>query len=313
MAVYDWPDWAVDTENNGSDNTPNKVEPTPTKKAKGWGFPEKPPRGEFNWWQNLVGLWVRQLASPVYTLQATTYIAVSGDRIIPDNSGAACTINLPLSPVLGDTVYLRTGFGTPYSTFNLTIGRSGETIGGVGSDLVVSTDSDDIKAYFTGTTWHVTSGAGGGSVVDATETVKGIVELATPTEVIAGVDTSRATTSEGVNGAILVREGLTTNGAATGVVVLDAMGGTKTTFHLTMSGNITDLSISNIEQSNDTAHGFTIVVTSDGSSTITYGSQFTFSGGAPTLSTTVGKRDVIVGFTIDKGVEIFSELGMSEI
>jgi len=56
-----FPRWASDTENNGTLNSPNKVEPTELKKDKGWAFPEKPPRGEFNWWMNNVSEWVTYL------------------------------------------------------------------------------------------------------------------------------------------------------------------------------------------------------------------------------------------------------------
>ena len=58
---FNKPYWATETVNNGSKNTPNKVEPTELKKQLGWNFPEKPPRSEFNWWQNLVGQWIDHL------------------------------------------------------------------------------------------------------------------------------------------------------------------------------------------------------------------------------------------------------------
>lgn len=36
-----------------------KTEPSSVKKALGWFYREKPPEGYFNWWQNLVYLWIQ--------------------------------------------------------------------------------------------------------------------------------------------------------------------------------------------------------------------------------------------------------------
>ena len=150
-----YPDWATDTENNGTNNSPNKSEPTASKLAKGWGFPEKPPRGEFNWWMNKVGEWIRHILSPTYTSRADTYTAVAGDKITPDNSAAALTINLPATPSEGDTVYFRQALDQPYSTYNLTVGRNGETIMGLSEDMTVSSDGAEIEVAFNGSTWVV--------------------------------------------------------------------------------------------------------------------------------------------------------------
>ena len=155
MAQFKFPDWATDTENNGIDSTPNKVEPTTLKKSKGWGFPEKPPRGEFNYWMNLVGDWIRDLAAPKYISQVDAYVSTNGDRILPDNSAAILTIDLPATPTEGDTVYFRQVRGQPYSTFSLTVGRSGETIMGLAEDMIVTTDEIEFEMYYTGTEWEV--------------------------------------------------------------------------------------------------------------------------------------------------------------
>jgi len=149
----EFPDWATDTLNNGSNNTPNKVEPSVPKKANGWNFPEKPPRGEFNWWMNRVGLWVRYFANPTYTLTATATTLTAGDKVIPDNSAATVTLLLPATPSTGDTVYFRQGLGTLYSTFNLIVDRNGSTIQGVSSDLTVTEDDIEFELSFDGTTW----------------------------------------------------------------------------------------------------------------------------------------------------------------
>ena len=51
---------------------------------------------------------------------------------------------------------------------------------------------------FNATTGKIDGSAGGGTVVDATDTVKGIVELATNAEAVAGVSTTLAVTPAGV-------------------------------------------------------------------------------------------------------------------
>jgi hypothetical protein len=58
------------------------------------------------------------------------------------------------------------------------------------SDVVQAGDS----AVWNGTSWDFIQG----NVVDASETVKGVVELATTAEVITGTDTTRAVTAAGV-------------------------------------------------------------------------------------------------------------------
>lgn len=62
-APTDFPDWATDTNYNGGpdDGTPTKEEPTSGEIANGnvRGIPPSPQK--FNWWQGLVGLWVRHL------------------------------------------------------------------------------------------------------------------------------------------------------------------------------------------------------------------------------------------------------------
>jgi len=157
----DKPDWANDTENNGRDATPNKVKPTPTKIAKGWGFPEKPPRGEFNYWMNLVGQWILAFANPIYDPQVTGYLASAGDLILPDNSVAVCTITLPATPITGDTVTLRQVRNQLFSAFALTIGRNGSTIMGLTEDMTIgasgdtSLDNIEFEMYYTGATWTV--------------------------------------------------------------------------------------------------------------------------------------------------------------
>lgn len=51
--------------------------------------------------------------------------------------------------------------------------------------------------------WAINGAASGSTTPDASDTVKGKVELATPAEVITGTDTARAVTPEGVHGKVV--------------------------------------------------------------------------------------------------------------
>lgn len=64
------PDWATDETNN--------VEPPDAKKAAGWVPAEQPPSSWFNWWKNLVGLWVRWLEERADT-NAADIVTVQGN------------------------------------------------------------------------------------------------------------------------------------------------------------------------------------------------------------------------------------------
>lgn len=109
-------------------------------------------------------------------------------------------------------------------------------------------------------------------------------------------------------------EGIGTYTDVSGAVVLDAVNGSKSVFVVTPNGDITSLSVSNIPSTAGEAYGFTLIVVSDGASTITYGAQFTFvADTAPTLSTTAGQRDYIIGITVDNGTNIDAALTLAAI
>jgi hypothetical protein len=69
---------------------------------------------------------------------------VNGDQVLVDTSGsgigAPVTINLPVSPNIGDEVHFIDS-GNNLASNNLTIGRNGSNILGAASDLVVSTNT----------------------------------------------------------------------------------------------------------------------------------------------------------------------------
>lgn len=154
----DFADWATDTVNNGRDSTPNKVQPTPSKVLSGWGFPEKPARGVFNYWMNNVGQWVRHFLNPSYISLSNGQSAVAGDRVIPDNSAGSVQINLPDTQNEGDTVRFRQRSDTLWSTNNLLVNPVNSSIEGDGSVMTVDSplnDNTEFELYHDGSTWRV--------------------------------------------------------------------------------------------------------------------------------------------------------------
>lgn len=85
-----YPDWATDDTNN--------VEPPDAKKAAGWVPSEEPPSSWFNWWENLVGLWVRWLEAVTNTLSGR----------IDDNDADIGTLQTDLDTLEAATAALAT-------------------------------------------------------------------------------------------------------------------------------------------------------------------------------------------------------------
>ena len=79
-----------------------------------------------------------------YVTPGATYTTVNGDQVLVDTSGggigAPVTINLPVSPAIGDEVHFIDS-GNNLASNNLTIGRNSSNILGSASDLTVSTNS----------------------------------------------------------------------------------------------------------------------------------------------------------------------------
>lgn len=66
--------------------------------------------------------------------------ASNGDKILLDASGGGFTVNLPASPVMGDTVSFVDATGD-CGTNNVTVGRNGEKIMGLAEDLTINDDN----------------------------------------------------------------------------------------------------------------------------------------------------------------------------
>ena len=87
-----------------------------------------------------------------WTAKTTTYTSVASDRLIVNTAGSAFTINLPATPVVGDTVKFIDGAGT-FHINNLTIGRNGSNIMGASEDMVVATENAAFTLVFYNTTY----------------------------------------------------------------------------------------------------------------------------------------------------------------
>ena len=79
--------------------------------------------------------------------KAATYTAVTGDNVLVDCSAAVRTINLPASPVIGDTVRICDATGSA-ATNNITVGRNSKPIQGTAADLTIATDRASIGLVF---------------------------------------------------------------------------------------------------------------------------------------------------------------------
>ena len=105
-------------------------------------------------------------------------------------------------------------------------------------------------------------------------------------------------------------ETVATPAIASNVLTLDLS--TANVFNVTHNANITTLTISNPPASGK-AGSFTLILTQDatGGRTITFPAAVKWSGGtAPTLSTTLNKKNILVFFTVDAGTTWFgSQVG----
>ena len=85
-----------------------------------------------------------KLQTKGYITPGATYTTVNGDQVLVDTSGggigAPVTINLPVSPAIGDEVHFIDS-GNNLASNNLTIGRNGSNILGVAADLIISVNT----------------------------------------------------------------------------------------------------------------------------------------------------------------------------
>lgn len=88
---------------------------------------------------------VKALAAGGKPITRTTgQTALIGEVVYPNNSAGAVTINLPSAGLfVGATVVFRPTPGQPYSTYGLTVGRSGNNIMSLAEDLTLNSDGAD--------------------------------------------------------------------------------------------------------------------------------------------------------------------------
>lgn len=89
-----------------------------------------------------------------YVVKNSTYTASDKEGVLADTSGGAFTVTLPITPSTGDQVFIADAAGT-WATFNLTVGRNGETIDGTAEDVTCDVDGASVQFIFNGTTWVV--------------------------------------------------------------------------------------------------------------------------------------------------------------
>ena len=99
-------------------------------------------------------------AIPDMVVKTTTYTAVAGDRLFANTTSGAFTITLPAVPVEGDEIFIADGGVTPSSSGwggnNLTIGRNGNTLGGVAENMTCRTRGGFFRLTYSSGNWKVT-------------------------------------------------------------------------------------------------------------------------------------------------------------
>lgn len=80
------------------------------------------------------------------------YDASANERVFADTSSSAFTVNLPLSPAVGDTIQIIDVAGN-FSINNVTVGRNSEKIQNFEEDLILNLDNAAITFVYSGTTY----------------------------------------------------------------------------------------------------------------------------------------------------------------
>jgi len=95
-------------------------------------------------------------ALPAWSEVATTYQALSGDKLFTDTSGGVFTITLPASASVNDTIHF-VDIGGAWGTNNLTVARNGHLIDGMSEDLVLDADNEKCSIIYRGVSsgWRV--------------------------------------------------------------------------------------------------------------------------------------------------------------
>ena len=101
--------------------------------------------------------YVLQTSGGAWLTKTGTYTAFPGDKIFANTTSGIFTINLPSSPSAGDEVRIL-DLANTFDTNNLTVGRNGSNINGVGNDMTVDVEGAAFSLVYTDATngWKLT-------------------------------------------------------------------------------------------------------------------------------------------------------------
>jgi hypothetical protein len=251
-----------------------------------------------------------------YTSYTGNATVAAGAGVLANTTSGAFTITLPASPATGNQVLIVDSAGT-FGTNNLTVGRNGSTISGIADDLALDISGITVTLVYNGSTWVVYTQIGASTGVAVTlngvqtltnktltapiiSTISnsGTLTLPTSTDTLVG----RATTDT------LTNKTLTTpalnNPTVTDYVESVVAIGTVTT---ASTISLTSGTVQTATLTASTACTFTMPTATAGKSFVlllkqaasTGNGTATFTGvkwgtaGAPTITATAGKMDIL--------------------
>lgn len=127
--------------------------------------------------------------------KTSAYTAVAGDRLLVDTTDGAVTITLPATATVGDNIWVADKKNM-WGTNNVTVGRNGHNIQGSAADLTLSSSGIICILVYSDATYGWT--ALYTSATAATESIPGIIEIATTAEVATGTDNTKAVSPAGL-------------------------------------------------------------------------------------------------------------------